>query len=1241
MRLTKWARRAGKRMARSVGSWPSSLVIGLGIVASRFLPEHRDAETAPSSDTPDDGLTLDVSAAVGAPLPDPLGEVDGEQERVVILDPVPEPSAISRVAEFLQDSSSSKYDLELEGFELDDDLAASLIPAPGDSLVVGDYQVYTLGYVQPQQEMFAAEEEEEDDGGCMGWEAAGMLLAGGLALFAGGNSSSSFDIVEDEEENTAPVSTDDRVETDEDIPVILSLSDFGAYADADGDALAAIQLASLPAAGELEYFNGEEWVGVTLDQVVAAADIEAGHLRFTPEADANGEGYASIGFRVYDGESFSDGEYQLTIDVAAVNDPAEITFDVAAGLFSDDGSVIVDAYGADGSLLFTIGKVGDGYEIIDGIADARFPEEGGVVVAEKIVSGTTINALVEFNVKLYDYFGDVIFNVREGATYVDEATYAGSGEFSTLDIPLRAAVNVPENSSRELSITPFTEMAVQLIEKALDVSVGEASFLDIATNYAAAATAVNNLVGVDIVNTRVITVDDEERYYSDGGEEEEFDDSTQYGLKLAALSELAASDSAGDDKVGISSIIDELEVTLEYETDDDGTVDDASRTITYDSLLKFTSTQVALTDNMEAIAATKEIISETDGEVTVSEDVVVRDAVKPKVATIDDGNPESAAFFISGSVDLIDKLNSAGTEDYLTFTLIFENYTVDGEGLDNQAFLAEYDPEAGAYVTSDPSFSITSFDGATGQAEWSFVAEDVVMPADYAVLAVVTDPAENASALLKEFTVTDAPPEVVIDIDRALVLDDGTELVLSGETVEVRFDFSEEIYGFIEDDIELERGEIVEGSLEQDPDDPTLWRAQLTVTSDETLFPLELSIPAEVVTDWFENGNLAASHDYGVYVGGGVELSESIIDDFLHSNDELRYVVPDGYDPANLLLRGSDGNDLIDGYTGDDILYGMGGNDILSGGEHDDVLLGGDGDDLLLGGDGDDVVNGGAGDDRYYADLLGDYLDTENFVVGGEGYDTVVFKEQLADYSLSFVSQDEVDHFNLLLDEESGFRGITEYELAYSPAMPVLKVERTEVIENVFRDPAIDYDHQVDYVQVEQLVFDDITLLFSHGEKDSLEGTAGNDLLVAMSAVPDAEAVEIGLSGGAGADTFAVVPLDPDQTMLVTIHGFSVEEDVIDIAGLYASVSSGSGIDPLDASDYADLVEIDASGDFAMITLDGLFNDGGEAIESAAIRIEFNEPVASDASSEAWFAAEHHDALAEAWWDNLFGSLES
>jgi hypothetical protein len=124
--------------------------------------------------------------------------------------------------------------------------------------------------------------------------------------------------------NNPPTSTDDAVTTLEDTAVVLSTSDFGTYSDSSvgntATAFAAVKITTLATAGSLEYNNGTNWVAVTLNQVVSVTDIDGGKLRFTPVANANGDAYTAIGFKVSDGTTFSTTANTLTVNVTPVAD---------------------------------------------------------------------------------------------------------------------------------------------------------------------------------------------------------------------------------------------------------------------------------------------------------------------------------------------------------------------------------------------------------------------------------------------------------------------------------------------------------------------------------------------------------------------------------------------------------------------------------------------------------------------------------------------------------------------------------------------------------------------------------------------------------------------------------------------------------------------------------------------------------------------------------------------------------
>ncbi len=116
--------------------------------------------------------------------------------------------------------------------------------------------------------------------------------------------------------NDSPTSTNDSVTFNENTTHLLTAGDFGSYSDADSDSFAQVQITTLESAGDLEYSSdGSNWTDVTQDQEITVADIDAGKLRFTPGADADGSPYATVGFKVSDGTDYSSSAYTLSLNV--------------------------------------------------------------------------------------------------------------------------------------------------------------------------------------------------------------------------------------------------------------------------------------------------------------------------------------------------------------------------------------------------------------------------------------------------------------------------------------------------------------------------------------------------------------------------------------------------------------------------------------------------------------------------------------------------------------------------------------------------------------------------------------------------------------------------------------------------------------------------------------------------------------------------------------------------------------
>ena len=120
--------------------------------------------------------------------------------------------------------------------------------------------------------------------------------------------------------NAAPTSSNDSQTTLEDTALTLGVGDFGSYADPENNPLVAVMITTLPGAGSLLYLSGGSWIAVVQNQIVSKVDLDAGKLQFVPAVNANGAGYASIGFKVSDGVAYSVAAYTLNIDVTAVPD---------------------------------------------------------------------------------------------------------------------------------------------------------------------------------------------------------------------------------------------------------------------------------------------------------------------------------------------------------------------------------------------------------------------------------------------------------------------------------------------------------------------------------------------------------------------------------------------------------------------------------------------------------------------------------------------------------------------------------------------------------------------------------------------------------------------------------------------------------------------------------------------------------------------------------------------------------
>ncbi|MEE9678538.1 retention module-containing protein [Pseudomonas moraviensis] len=131
--------------------------------------------------------------------------------------------------------------------------------------------------------------------------------------------------------NDAPVAAPSNVTGTEDTPLVLGWSTFG-VSDVDSPASSlGIKITQLPGEGKLQYLDGSTWKDVANNQTFSKADIDAGKLRFLPDANesgTNGYGgtglgnkqadYAQIKFQPTDGQALgSTGTVKIDITPVA------------------------------------------------------------------------------------------------------------------------------------------------------------------------------------------------------------------------------------------------------------------------------------------------------------------------------------------------------------------------------------------------------------------------------------------------------------------------------------------------------------------------------------------------------------------------------------------------------------------------------------------------------------------------------------------------------------------------------------------------------------------------------------------------------------------------------------------------------------------------------------------------------------------------------------------------------------
>jgi Cadherin-like/Bacterial Ig domain len=199
--------------------------------------------------------------------------------------------------------------------------------------------------------------------------------------------------------NDAPTGTTQNRTINENSSFVFGLSDFG-FTDpndaASPNSFAGVRITSLPVAGSL-LLSGS---AVALNQIISAAQLGAGNLVFTPAANGNGIGYASLSFQVIDTGGTANGGVDtdsvsrlFSFDVMPVNSAPTI---VSNTLTISEGATVVitnanisaqDVDNSASQLMLTV----------SGLSNGQFEYVGNAGVAISTFTQADIDAgLVQF-----------------------------------------------------------------------------------------------------------------------------------------------------------------------------------------------------------------------------------------------------------------------------------------------------------------------------------------------------------------------------------------------------------------------------------------------------------------------------------------------------------------------------------------------------------------------------------------------------------------------------------------------------------------------------------------------------------------------------------------------------------------------------------------------------------------------------------------------------------------------------
>jgi VCBS repeat-containing protein len=258
------------------------------------------------------------------------------------------------------------------------------------------------------------------DGNLLNYESAASHTVTVRVTDSGGQSYTETFTINLSNENEAPTGADATVTISEDTSHTLTTANFG-FSDIDaGDSHSAVRIDTLPTAGSLTLFG----VAVTAGQVITVSDLTGGHLVFTPTADANGTGYASLTFSVQDSHSTYDtAPNTLAFNLTAVNDaPTDLSLSANSVAENAATSTVVGTISgtdvdAGDTKTYSLTDTAGGRFTIDPTTGVITVADGSLLNAEASTSHSVTVRVTDSGGQSYDEtFTINLTNVNEGPT---------------------------------------------------------------------------------------------------------------------------------------------------------------------------------------------------------------------------------------------------------------------------------------------------------------------------------------------------------------------------------------------------------------------------------------------------------------------------------------------------------------------------------------------------------------------------------------------------------------------------------------------------------------------------------------------------------------------------------------------------------------------------------------------------------------------------------------------------------